>query len=116
MLISITDRSALDEGDLRQFAERRLLFALARFDSRVSEVEVVVEDLNGPRGGIDKACRITAKLHRSNDVTISDRDEDLFRCISRAADRVGRAVARAIARSRDFDRTRLAGSHLTTTE
>ena len=106
MIPSMTDRSGLLTDQLRQLAERRLLFALSRFGSRVAQVELVVADENGPRGGVDKTCRVSVKLHRAADVVISDKDADLAKCISRVAKRVGRAVSRAIEKTNRFDRIR----------
>ena len=106
MTISITDRSDLLTPILRDLAERRLLFALSRFDSRVEHVDMVVEDENGPRGGVDKSCRVTVGLRRSADIVISDKDSDISKCISRVAERLGRAVSRAIARTQRFERER----------
>lgn len=106
MTISITDRSDLLDSSLRELAERRLLFALSRFDSRVVHVDLVVEDENGPRGGIDKSCRVTVALHRCADVVISDKDSEMGKCLSRVAERLGRAVSRAIAKTQRFERER----------
>jgi hypothetical protein len=106
MTLCIIDRGDLLDGSLRQLAERRLLFALSRFDSRIEQVDLVVSDENGPRGGIDKACRLSIVLHRAPQVVISDRDSDLAKCISRVAERAGRAVSRSIEKSRSFDRSR----------
>ncbi len=104
--IFITDRAGLLNGELRQLAERRFLFALSRFDSRISKVELVISDENGPRGGIDKACRVSITLHRAPLVVISEKNSDLAKCISRIAERAGRTVARAIEKSQRFDRSR----------
>ncbi len=104
MSLTIVDRSGVLSGELRELAERRLLFALSRFDSKVQRVSVVVADTNGPRGGVDKSCRIAVKLRRSGEVTVTDQDADIATCIARAAERVGRAVSRAIERNHRFDR------------
>lgn len=106
MTVSITDRSDLLTDELRDLAERRLLFALSRFDDRILQVDLVVNDENGPRGGIDKACRITVVLHRAVDVIVKDKDADMATCVSRAAERAGRAVSRAIEKTQSFDRVR----------
>jgi hypothetical protein len=42
---------------------RRLRFATRRVGSLVRQARISIEDLNGPRGGIDKRCRI--ELYRS---------------------------------------------------
>ena len=49
-------------ADLPEHIERRLRFALARFGNRVERVIVFLQDRNGPKGGIDKVCRILAKV------------------------------------------------------
>jgi hypothetical protein len=53
--------------------------------------------VNGPRGGIDKRCRVTVQLHGpSRTVVIDDIDADAAIAVDRAADRTARRVARAI--------------------
>jgi putative sigma-54 modulation protein len=44
----------------RDRAEKRVASSLDRFESRLRRVLVVIEDVNGPRGGADKRCRIRA--------------------------------------------------------
>jgi hypothetical protein len=100
MSISIIDPSRLLNEELRQLVERRLLFALSRFDSRIRRVDFVVSDENGPRGGIDKACLISIALERAPVVVIREKDENFSKCITRAAERAGRAVARTIEKTR----------------
>ncbi len=106
MSVSITDRSELLSDELRQLAERRLLLALSRFDSRISAIHLVVQDINGPRGGVDKACQLSISLLRAATVVISDKDADMARCISRVTERAVRAVARAVGRRKQLGRTR----------
>ena len=48
--------------------ERRLQFALARFSGHIQRVQVVLEDQNGPRGGLDKHCRVVVRLREAGDV------------------------------------------------
>jgi ribosomal subunit interface protein len=88
---------------LRAHIERRLHFALGRFGGRVRQAMVRVSDLNGPRGGVDKACRIAVRLPASPAVVVEDADGDLYVAIDRAADRIGRSVGRHLARDRSPD-------------
>ncbi len=106
MSISITDRGDLLDGGSRLLVERRLLFALSRFDSRIKQIHLVVNDENGPRGGIDKSCCLSISLSQAADVVILDKDSDIIRCISRAAERAGRSVARAVEKSNFIARSR----------
>jgi hypothetical protein len=41
-----------------------LHFATDRFERHIRDVGVVLRDVNGPHGGIDKLCRVTARLRR----------------------------------------------------
>ena len=86
---------------LRGYAERRLLFALSRFAPRILWVRVRLADSNGPRRrGIDKRCRIEVRGDRSWTIVLEETGSDSYVAIDRAADRAGRAVARAIDRAR----------------
>ena len=105
MRLSIVDRSGFLSDDLHVLTERRLLFALARFDSSIKQISVVFSDSHGPRGGIDKSCCITVKIRRAPDVTVSDHDSDVAACITRSIARTGRAVTRAVERAQCFDGT-----------
>lgn len=87
---------------LRSHAERRLHFALGRFGRRVRSVVVRFEDVNGPRGGPDKLCRLSLQESGGAPLQAEDVDADLYVAVDRAADRLGRRVARAIARQREI--------------
>ena len=86
---------------LRDHIERRLSFALGPFNSRVGTVSVHFEDVNGPKGGVDKQCRILVTLSGGKVIKVEDLDADLTAVIDRAADRIGHAVRREIDRRQD---------------
>lgn len=94
--------SGLDLTELlRQHTERRLQFALSWADDDVRAIAVRLSDINGPRGGNDKRCRIKITLSGTNEVVIEDAESDLYVAIDRAADRTERAVARRLERLRE---------------
>jgi ribosome-associated translation inhibitor RaiA len=80
----------------KQRIERRLEFALCRFGAAIQSVDLTLEDENGPRGGVDKNCRIVVKMRRGEDVVVKGRGDDALGLVDRTADRAGRAVARAL--------------------
>ncbi|HET8712158.1 MAG TPA: HPF/RaiA family ribosome-associated protein [Gemmatimonadales bacterium] len=53
----IWGNGVLSDG-VREYVTRRLGLALDRFDHRIDRVQVRLEDVNGPRGGEDKRCRV----------------------------------------------------------
>jgi ribosomal subunit interface protein len=85
---------------LREHATRRLLFALSRFAPRLRRIEVRLDDINGPRGGVDKRCRVAIGVRAGAALVVEQVDSDMYAAIARAADRAGRAVDRSLARGR----------------
>ena len=100
MRIEVRGRQLEDTSDLQRHAERRLRFALGRFTGAVDRVTVRVEDVNGPRGGVDKRCRLVVALAPRGELIIEDEDADVRRLLDRSADRAGRAVERQLGRRR----------------
>jgi len=83
---------------LREHVERRLRFALDWAHHHVRRVSVGLSDLNGPRGGEDKCCRVQVTMAGAADVVVQDIETDLYVAIDRAVDRAGRTLARRVAR------------------
>lgn len=90
---------------LRGHVKRRLGFALSTRDDHIQKIMVRLSDINGPRGGEDKRCRIQIVLPHLPDVVIEDTMADLYCAIDRASDRAGRTVGRRLARQRDKSRS-----------
>jgi ribosome-associated translation inhibitor RaiA len=90
------------DAPLAELIHRRFTFSLGRFDGRVQSVTVRITDVNGPRGGVDKQCRVTARLRGgARAIVLEDIDADAAVAIDRVADRTARALARALEASRD---------------
>ena len=107
MRIEIQTRGFELTAGLREHAERRLQFALSWAGSEVRAVRVSLFDVNGPRGGNDKRCRIQIPLSGSPNVVVEDAEADLYVAIDRAADRVERTMARRLGRLREHRQPRM---------
>lgn len=83
---------------LREHIERRLGFALRRFGDRFRSATVRVVDLNGPRGGVDKECRITLQALRGGRVVVRARAGDAYDAVTRAVACLDEACGRLFAR------------------
>ena len=101
MKLSVVGDKIRLRGTLRELVTRRLYFALGRFSPEIDQVTVRVGDANGPRGGADKRCRIVVKLRGLESVVSDVHGEEFESAVAAAADRCGRAVARALERRRD---------------
>jgi ribosomal subunit interface protein len=83
---------------LATYIKRRINFVLSSRNDQIKRINVRLLDINGPRGGIDKRCRIHITLPRLSDIVIEDTEPDLYAAIDRATDRAGRTVNRRLAR------------------
>jgi putative sigma-54 modulation protein len=87
---------------LQSYIERRLHFSLGRFGRRVGRVRVRITDVNGLRGGVDKACYVSAELRQSGRAVIQQAvDANLYAAIGRAIEGLGHTFARALGRNRE---------------
>ncbi len=97
---------------LADHAKRRLRFVLTRHSDRIQRVVVRIGDENGPRGGVDKFCRIQVHLLDAPVAVIDELGADPYTVIDRAADRLGRVVVKHLDRSRIDRRPGRADAHL----
>lgn len=102
MTWNLRDKGVRRPSDLPNHIERRLRFALGRFGSRVGTVSVFLQDHNGPKGGIDKICRILVKTRGCGVVVAAVADSDWAAAVDRATTRIGQAMARQVDRMRDY--------------
>jgi|SRR6185437_16386042 len=83
---------------IRKRIEQRLRFAANRFERHLHEIAVHVADENGPRGGVDTVCRLTARFHDGSAIRIEEKDANIMGAISRAAKRFRTAILRRMGR------------------
>ena len=98
MNVLIHTKNVITNEFLRRYADRSLKFALDRFSHAVRDVHVFLADSNGPRGGVDKLCRVRVRLFPKGSVVIEDIKEDIISAIDSTAERLRRAVSRQVDR------------------
>ncbi len=86
--------------ELKQYVKKRLKFALGTRYEQVKRVEVMLSDINGPKGGEDKRCQILLKIKGQTDVVVDDVQSHLYSAIDRAASRASRTVSKRVTRLR----------------
>ncbi len=99
----------VDDAPCRDEVERRFRFALGRFAPRVGRVTITLADVNGPRGGPDRRCRVVVGLSPRGRVIAEVTDRSYAAASCRAADRAAHAVGRELERRRE-QRDRLSAS------
>ncbi|GAP35375.1 HPF/RaiA family ribosome-associated protein [Piscinibacter sakaiensis] len=92
---------------LRERIERRVRFVLRRKLWRLSRAEIRLSDVNGPRGGPDKRCRVELRgSDGSRAVVVSSARTDWLAALDDALARAERFLARQWQRRRDPRRAR----------
>ncbi len=92
------------DADLIGHIERRAEFALGRVGSHVQQIRIGLEDLNGPRGGIDKCCQVHLVLTGEAPLVVSESSADEYAAVNRALSVAGHLAERRIARRREHAR------------
>ena len=100
MRLTIKARGIELTEELQTFITRRVHFAMSRMVDVVRRVDVNVIDVNGPRGGVDKLCRVRVHGLGLPEIIIEERDAQTESAVATATARASRAVLRAIARRR----------------
>jgi ribosome-associated translation inhibitor RaiA len=94
------DTTAAIEGYTRSLISR----ALGPVKSAIGGVVVRFTDINGSRGGVDKACSMVVSLHRHSPVVVQAVDRDLYNAIHSAVAKLRQAVRRRLTRKRSLRR------------
>jgi ribosome-associated translation inhibitor RaiA len=93
---AIHSATATDPDTLRRYAERRLVFALRRFENRLRHVLVRLGDTNGPKRGIDSRCSVTLQLRDGRHIDVEAVTAWPFASITLAAKRLNAALRREL--------------------
>lgn len=112
MQVHTRSRHLQIDDAVRAHVERRLQFGLDRFSEQILRATVQLHDVNGPRGGEDKVCRIEVRLRSTGAVFVEASDCALLAAIDRAAERAAAAVSRALKRTKTKEREVQAASAL----
>ena len=98
MKLSLRTRAVETTDELRDLVTRRTQLALDTFKDRVEGASVYLMDLNGPRGGVDKLCQVTVRVHGIGDLVVLERGPTVVGALGRAVARMKYRVSEALRR------------------
>ncbi len=101
MLWNLHSSGAGWNAELREYLERRLLFALSRYAPKITRVNVYIADHDGPKGDIEKSCQIIVQMPGFANLVAKSVDSEWIACIDRGTTRIGQNVRRALAWKRE---------------
>ncbi len=85
--------TSLDE-ETKAYVRRSLGKKLGKFAQHIERISVRYEDVNGPKGGRDKLCRIKVTLSGLEPVVVDERGEHFMDAYDVAVDNLQRTVRR----------------------
>lgn len=93
---------SLTDG-LKSYLQEHLVDHIERLcdDQEASEIDISLVDINGPKGGIDKECRVTVRLPGLSAIHVTETAETLHGAIDMSRDRLENALKRTLERRRD---------------
>ncbi|NVJ21087.1 MULTISPECIES: ribosome hibernation-promoting factor, HPF/YfiA family [Myxococcus] len=87
---------------MRDYLQEHLVDHIARIaDDEAAEIDISLVDINGPKGGVDKECRVTVHMPSFASVHVTERAETLFPAIDAARDRLERTLRKTVDKRRD---------------
>ena len=104
MIVTIAAKGLALSALLRRHVARRLGFALDRHQHALRRAIVRLQDLNGPRGGVDKACTIELQRGGAAPLFVRAVAADAQGAVDAAARRAAHALARQHASRRSAGR------------
>jgi hypothetical protein len=88
-----TDNQVASDQDRDNLLEEQIRQRLARFENRITDVEVHVSDVNGPRGGAaDLRATLEARLNGVPPIAVAEHGTSIDRAILGAAKKAARAL------------------------
>jgi hypothetical protein len=94
------------DGDSARDArlEEQIRQRLARFEGRITDVEVHISDVNGTRGGNGLRCTLEARVNGVQPVAVAEHGATVDRCVIAATRKAVRALDHQLGRINDRTR------------
>jgi len=92
---------SLSDG-LKSYVQEHLVDHIERlYDDEAAEIDISLVDNNGPKGGVDKDCRVTVRLPGLSAIHVTETAETLHQAIDAVRDRLGNTLKRTLEKRRD---------------
>ena len=87
--------------EIKDYVEKHLIAPFQHFyKDEAAEMVITLRDANGPKGGMDKECRVTVHMPHFSTIQITETSEDIYKSVCFARDRLERVVKREVQKHR----------------
>ncbi|MFK7975921.1 MAG: hypothetical protein AB8C02_07270 [Halioglobus sp.] len=80
------------------YIHRRFSFGFGRMQHALEDASITLSDINGPKGGLDKQCRIVVRSSTTAPIVVVEKQSELKLAIDRGIARASRSLARQLKR------------------
>ncbi|MFG0262227.1 MAG: HPF/RaiA family ribosome-associated protein [Novipirellula sp. JB048] len=115
MKLDISSNRIVIGNALRDYIEERLTLSFQRLERWVQKVSVGLDDINGPRGGVCKQCRVVVTLKGAEPVVVTEIGDNVRASLSRAIRRAAYALKRRVKAKQQRRIRQMKGRHATST-
>ncbi|MBI5542449.1 MAG: HPF/RaiA family ribosome-associated protein [Deltaproteobacteria bacterium] len=110
MRIEVRGKGVEITSGLRTFVERRARLALGSRSEKIDRLQVWIEDVNGPKGGTDKVCRVKVTGREVGEHLLESASAEIGASVFDAVDRAARLASRSLERARAHARGQIGDS------
>lgn len=95
-----------EDNELEQLKKIQKTFCLAfdRFENAIREIEVVFNDINGPKGGIDKSCRVQLRIFPRGILTAKSSGSSYLEAANLASDKIKALLLKRMSKKKSHPR------------
>ena len=111
MKINVNFQKISSDNAMADYIDRRLCCAFSRLAHAVQSTVITVMDINGPKGGVDKLCRVVVKPVGLKSIVITERQADLKAAVNRSISRASQTLSRKLKRQKFFIKQRFVELH-----
>jgi putative sigma-54 modulation protein len=95
MKLDVKSRNIEEDGLLRKSVTEMVEFYFSRFGEEVTHMVVRIDDINGPKGGLDKRCQVSL-LGPCGAFHVENLSADVYGSIDSALGRAAQVVTRSL--------------------
>lgn len=98
MRIIFNNRNLTDIAEIRTYVGHKVAFFFSRNQNKIKTITITLADINGPKGGKDKQCKVRINTDHLAEIIITEERENLLHAIDNSLIRANRTLVQQLKR------------------
>lgn len=98
MKIIFNNRNLNDIAEIRTYIGHKVAFCFSRHQNNIKTISITLADINGPKGGKNKQCKVRLHSDHLAEIIITEERENLLHAIDNSLIRANRTLVRQLKR------------------